>query len=143
MVSIFWLWRPQSLTHTVSCYDVICRSRPPRLCRVWCRLVCLLLLRKGLKDLFERFLIYVQLWIWQHFNGKHFNCFSLVFNTHKKCPSSLKTNSFWGKTNRSGLSFINIQCSAFVRADPKSVKIYWWLNCIFYAFRIYELKSCS
>ncbi len=30
-----------------------------------------------------------------------------------------------------GLNFINVLCSAFMLADPESVKIYLWFNCIF------------
>ncbi len=40
-----------------------------------------------------------------------------------------------------GLNFINDLRTAFTPADPKSVKQYWWLNCIFYAFRIYEAEN--
>ncbi len=40
-----------------------------------------------------------------------------------------------------GLNFINDLCTAFTLSDPKSVKRYWGLNCIFYAFGIYERKS--
>ncbi len=40
------------------------------------------------------------------------------------------------------LNFINVLYTAFACADPESVKRYWWLNCIFYAFGIYESKSC-
>jgi len=42
-----------------------------------------------------------------------------------------------------GLNFINVLCTAFAWADPKSVKRYWWHNCIFYAFGIYKPKSCA
>jgi hypothetical protein len=41
---------------------------------------------------------------------------------------------------RHGLNFINILHTAFTCADPESVKRYWWLNCIFYAFGIYKHK---
>jgi len=41
------------------------------------------------------------------------------------------------------LNFINVLHTAFMSAEPKSVNRYWWLNCIFYAFGIYEHKSCS
>jgi len=41
-----------------------------------------------------------------------------------------------------GLNFINVLRTAFTLPDPKSIKIYLWLNCIFYAFGIYERKSC-
>jgi len=43
---------------------------------------------------------------------------------------------------RSGVNFINVLCTAFTLIDPESVKRYWWLNCIFCAFGIYERKSC-
>jgi len=43
---------------------------------------------------------------------------------------------------RSGLNFINVLRTAFTLTDPESVKRYLWLNCIFYAFGIYERKSC-
>jgi len=33
-----------------------------------------------------------------------------------------------------GLNFINVLCTAFKRADPESVKRYWWLNCTFLRF---------
>jgi len=37
------------------------------------------------------------------------------------------------------------QCStySFTLTDPASVKRFWWLNCIFYAFGIYNRKSCA
>jgi len=47
-----------------------------------------------------------------------------------------KKNSF-----TPGVNFINLLRTAFTHADPKSVKRYWWLNCIFYAFGIYYHKS--
>ncbi len=40
-----------------------------------------------------------------------------------------------------GLNFINVLLTAFMHAEPKSAKWYWWLNCIFYAFGIYECKN--
>ncbi len=45
--------------------------------------------------------------------------------------------------SRSGLNFINVLSTAFTLVDPKSVKRHWWPNCIFYAFGIYERKSCT
>jgi hypothetical protein len=39
-----------------------------------------------------------------------------------------------------GLNFIVIFCTAFTLSDPKSVKRYWWLKSIFYAFGIYKHK---
>ncbi len=42
-----------------------------------------------------------------------------------------------------GLNIINVLHTAFTLVDPKSVKRHWWLNCIFYAFGIYECKSCT
>jgi len=39
------------------------------------------------------------------------------------------------------LLFNQFLCTAFAPTDPKSVKRYWWLNCIFYAFGIYKRKS--
>jgi len=47
------------------------------------------------------------------------------------------------RTVVAGLNFINVLCTAFTLVDPKSVKRHWWLNCIFYAFWIYERKSCT
>ncbi len=41
-----------------------------------------------------------------------------------------------------GLNFINVLHIAFTLVDPRSIKRYWWLNCIFYAFVIYECKRC-
>jgi len=41
-----------------------------------------------------------------------------------------------------GVNFINILRTAFTLVDPESIKRYWWLNCIFCAFGIYEHKSC-
>jgi len=41
-----------------------------------------------------------------------------------------------------GLNFINVLRTAFTLVDPKSVKRHWWPSCIFYAFGIYERKSC-
>jgi len=41
----------------------------------------------------------------------------------------------------SGLNFINVLRTAFTLVDPKSVKRHWWLNCILYAFGIYEHKT--
>jgi len=35
-----------------------------------------------------------------------------------------------------GLNFINVLRTAFMLADLKSIKRYWWLNWIFYAFGI-------
>ncbi len=40
-----------------------------------------------------------------------------------------------------GLNFINVLRTTFKLADPQSVKRYWWRNCIFYAFGIYERKT--
>jgi len=42
-----------------------------------------------------------------------------------------------------GLNFINILRTALTRTDPKSIKRYWWLKCIFYAFGINNSKSCA
>ncbi len=42
----------------------------------------------------------------------------------------------------SGVNFINVLHTAFTLVDPESVKRYWWLNYIFWAFGIYEHKSC-
>ncbi len=44
---------------------------------------------------------------------------------------------------RPGLNFINVLRTAFTLVYPESVKRYQWLNCIFYAFGIYERKSCD
>jgi len=44
---------------------------------------------------------------------------------------------------RIGLNFINILRTAFTRVDPKSVKRYWWLDCLFYAFELLARKSCT
>ncbi len=46
-------------------------------------------------------------------------------------------------TWRPGLNFINILCTAFTLADPKSIKRCWLLNCIFYTFGSYGRKSCT
>ncbi len=43
----------------------------------------------------------------------------------------------------SGLNFINVLRTAFKLADPESIKRYLWLDCILYAFGIYERKSCT
>jgi len=44
---------------------------------------------------------------------------------------------------RVGLNFINVLRTVFTFADHESVKRYLWINCIFYAFGIYERKSCT
>jgi len=41
------------------------------------------------------------------------------------------------------VNFTNVLPAAFMLVDPESVKNYWWLNCIFYAFGIFEHKSCE
>jgi len=51
--------------------------------------------------------------------------------------------SFRGKIRSSGVNFINVLPTAFMLVDPESAKNYWWLNCIFCAFGIYECKSCT
>ncbi len=42
----------------------------------------------------------------------------------------------------SGVDFINVLCTTFTLAEPKSVKWQCWLDCIFCAFGIYVCKSC-
>jgi len=43
--------------------------------------------------------------------------------------------------SRPCVNFTNVLRTAFTRADPESIKRYWWCNCIFYAFGIYKRKS--
>ncbi len=45
------------------------------------------------------------------------------------------------KMMKPGLNFINVLRTAFTLADPEGIKRYWWLNCIFYTFGIYEVKA--
>jgi len=69
-------------------------------------------------------------------------------DTWKEQFGILTKNSFsswanlWQKP-RTGLNFINVLRTASTLVDPKSVKRHWWLNCIYYAFEIYERKSCT
>jgi hypothetical protein len=41
------------------------------------------------------------------------------------------------------LNFSNIIRTASTIANPKSIKRYWWFNCIFYAYGIYKRKRFS
>ncbi len=61
----------------------------------------------------------------------------------KCCSSFLTTEGIFFECCRQGVNFINILRAAFAPVDPESVKRYLWLNCIFYAFGIYERKSCT
>jgi len=78
-------------------------------------------------------------------------CFSIFFlNYFEICSFEVNHSSFGRGIPRydgvawmsDGLNFINALRTAFTLADPESVKSYWWLNCIFYTFGIYERKSC-
>jgi len=66
----------------------------------------------------------------RHFPWIHSGSIQIIRNTLRK-----------GGVSWQWLNFINVLCTAFMHADPKSVKIYWWLTCIFYTFGIYEPKS--
>jgi len=81
-----------------------------------------------------------------------FHCFcqcyvTLHFFTEIECSTSisLRKDSTITTANQNGinlcpgLNFINILHTAFRRTDPKSVKRYWWLNCIF--LRFWDLRA--
>ncbi len=73
---------------------------------------------------------------------KRKNTYNLtVFFTHL---GSLRVKAVRRKLMKStpGVNFIKVLQAAFTRTDPKSVKRYWWLNWIFYAFMIWAFKSC-
>jgi len=55
-----------------------------------------------------------------------------IFSFKSKYHDAIK-----GQSRCPGLNFINILRTAFRRADPKGVKRYWWLYCIFYTFTLY------
>ncbi len=37
----------------------------------------------------------------------------------------------------------SISSTTFTHVDPKSIKTYWWLDCLFYAFGLRARKSCT
>ncbi len=54
-------------------------------------------------------------------------------------PSKIDRFTCLTETDRPGLNFIKVLRTAFKLADPKSVKRYWWLNCIF--LRSWDLRA--
>jgi len=73
-----------------------------------------------------------------------FEFYSFLFEDKNLCFYLFCFNFlfFWKKC-RPWLNFISVLSTGFTHTDLESLKRYWWLNCIFYAFVIYERKSCK
>jgi len=55
-------------------------------------------------------------------------CEDVTADVSKKRQTPDCQTSNLNNESPSGVNFINIFCKAFIRADPKSVKWYWWLD---------------
>jgi len=57
---------------------------------------------------------------------------------HKSIKAASKHRRIRHQCSISSTSYVKL----LMPADPKSVKRYWWLDCIFYTLGIYKRKSC-
>jgi len=94
---------------------------------------------------------YIRCQFHQHFTGVFFipKCFAQIFPSCSGFGESTKALSYQKRVHKmlmeltTGVNFTNVLRTAFALVDPKSVKNTVKSSVTFYAFGIYECKSCT